>query len=121
MARRIVGEAAIVGLTVHTMDEAEAADGAPIDYASVGGVYETTSKTNPRPPIGVDGFGAIAARLRRDGPLPVCAIAGITPQRARILARAGADGVAVMSAVAGADDPHDAAQAIATAVQEGKG
>lgn len=120
-ARRIVGDAAIVGLTVHTMAEAEAADGAPIDYASVGGVFETTSKSNTHPPIGIDGFRAITERLRRDRPLPVCAIAGITPERARALARAGADGVAVMSAVTKAADPGAAAAALAAAVREGRG
>jgi len=120
-ARRIVGDEAIVGLTVHTMAEAEAADGAPIDYASVGGVFETTSKSNPHPPIGIDGFVAITERLRRDRPLPVCAIAGITPERARALAAAGADGVAVMSAVTRAADPAAAAAALVAAVREGRG
>lgn len=119
-ARAIVGPERIVGLTVHTMEEAEAADGAPIDYASVGGVFETTSKTNPHPPIGIDGFRAITERLRRDRPLPVCAIAGITAGRARALAAAGADGVAVMSAVTGAEDPRAAAAALAAAVREGR-
>jgi thiamine-phosphate pyrophosphorylase len=83
-------------------------------------VFETTSKTNPRPPIGIDGFAAVTARLRRDRPMPVCAIAGITPERACELARAGADGVAVMSAVTKADDPQAAAAAIARSLQEGK-
>jgi len=119
-ARRIVGEEAIVGLTVHTMEEAEAADGAPIDYASVGGVFETTSKTNAHPPIGIEGFRAIAERMRRHRPLPVCAIAGITPERARALAQAGASGVAVMSAVTKAGDPGAAAAALAAAVREGQ-
>ncbi|MEM9491148.1 MAG: thiamine phosphate synthase, partial [Myxococcota bacterium] len=64
-ARDIVGPDAIVGVTIHTMEEAEAVDGAPIDYASVGGVFQTTSKNNAHPPIGIDGFTAIAARLRR--------------------------------------------------------
>ena len=119
-ARRIVGPEAIVGLTVHTLAEAAAADGAPIDYASVGGVFETTSKTNPDPPIGIEGFRAIAARLRRDRPMPVCAIAGITAARAGELARAGADGVAVMSAVTKAEDPQAAAAALVAALGRGQ-
>jgi thiamine-phosphate pyrophosphorylase len=119
-ARRIVGEEAIVGLTVHTMEEAEAAEDAPIDYASVGGVFETTSKANTTPPIGIEGFRAIAERLRRDRPLPICAIAGITPERARMLAGEGADGVAVMSAITKAPDPGAAAAALRAAVLEGR-
>lgn len=119
-ARRIVGPDAIVGLTVHTLEEAVAADGAPIDYASVGGVFETRSKDNPSPPIGIDGFAAIAARLRQGRPgLPVVAIAGITPQRARLLAAAGADGVAVMSAITKAADPGEAARQLLSAVAGG--
>lgn len=118
-ARQIVGPDAIVGLTVHTLAEAEAADGAPIDYASVGGVFETTSKHNPQPPIGVHGFVEIAARLRAGRPgLPVIAIAGITAERARALAAAGADGIAVMSAITRAADPGEAAAALLRAVRD---
>lgn len=119
-ARAIVGETAIVGLTVHTLAEAAAADGAPIDYASVGGVFETTSKHNPQPPIGIDGFAAIAARLREGrAALPVVAIAGIDAERARRLTEAGADGVAVMSAITRAADPRAAAAALRSAVKRG--
>lgn len=116
-ARAIVGPDAIVGLTVHTMAEAEAADDAPIDYASVGAVFATASKDNPQEPIGVDGFAALAARLRRGRALPVIAIAGIDEARARALAAAGADGVAVMSAVTRAADPVAAAAALLRAVR----
>lgn len=120
-ARAIVGPDLIVGVTIHSLEEAAAVDGAPIDYASVGGVFETTSKVNPNPPIGLDGFAAIAARLRRTRPdLPVVAIAGITPERARALAAAGADGVAVMSAITRADDPGAAAAAFRRALEDGK-
>jgi len=117
-ARLIVGPDAIVGLTVHTLEEAAAADGAPIDYASVGGVFETTSKVNPNPPIGIDGFAAIATRLRKGQPdLEVVAIAGITAERARRRAEARADGVAVMSAITRAEDPEAAARPLRAAAR----
>ncbi|MCF3933118.1 thiamine phosphate synthase [Acuticoccus sp. M5D2P5] len=119
-ARMIVGDRAIVGLTIHSLEEAAAADGAPIDYGSVGGVFETTSKHNPNPPIGLDGFTAIAERLRAAHRMPICAIAGITTDRARTLAKAGADGVAVMSAITKADDPEAAAATLRRAVEEGR-
>lgn len=120
-ARALVGPTAIVGLTVHSLAEADAAAGAPIDYASVGGVFTTTSKVNPNPPIGVDGFRRIAERLRRDRPgLPVIAIAGIDGARSRELAAAGADGVAVLSAITKADDPRAAAAALRRALEEGR-
>ncbi|MEM9224619.1 MAG: thiamine phosphate synthase [Pseudomonadota bacterium] len=119
-ARKIVGENAIVGVTIHTVEEAKAVDGAPITYASVGGVFETTSKVNDHSPIGIDGFCEIAARLRMARPVPVIAIAGITVDRAETLARAGADGVAVMSAITRAPSPRDAAAGLSDALRRGK-
>ncbi len=125
-ARAILGPDRIVGLTVHTADEAEAAEVAAIDYASVGGVFRTTTKTNPHPPIGIDGFSALARRLKERRPgLPVTAIAGITVERVGALVAAGADGVAVVSAVTGADDPAAAAgevlAAVDAALRQGEG
>ncbi|UOM34640.1 thiamine phosphate synthase [Acuticoccus sp. I52.16.1] len=112
-AREIAGPTAIIGLTIHTLEEAVAADDQPIDYASVGGVFETTSKVNPNPPIGIDGFRRIAERLRRRRPdLPVIAIAGIDEARAEALAGAGADGIAVISAITKAASPRAAAEAL---------
>lgn len=120
-ARTIVGPDAIVGLTVHSLGEAAAAERAPITYASVGGVFATTSKVNPDPPIGIAGFSAIAVRLRARVAIPVCAIAGIDAGRARMLVAAGADGVAVIAAITAAADRRGAAAAIAAAVREGRG
>ncbi|WP_226581955.1 thiamine phosphate synthase [Acuticoccus sediminis] len=120
-AREIVGPAAIVGLTIHSLDEAVAADNAPIDYASVGGVFETHSKVNPDPPIGIDGFRAIAGRLRQRRPaLPIVAIAGITEERAEALAAAGADGIAVISAITSSGEPGRAAEALRQAFARGQ-
>ncbi len=110
-----------VGVTIHSLAEAEAALAHPFVYASVGGVYETASKRNPHPPIGVAGFAAIARRLRAARPgVPVCAIAGIDARRAAELVRAGADGVAVMGAITRAHDPRAAAIALRTAVEEAR-
>ncbi|WMS42064.1 thiamine phosphate synthase [Acuticoccus sp. MNP-M23] len=117
-ARRIVGDEAIVGLTIHTMAEAEAALRQPIDYGSVGGVFETHSKVNPNPPIGIDGFAAIAAYLKAERAMKVVAIAGIDAERAALLRAAGADGVAVMSAITRAADPAQAARTLATVFAE---
>lgn len=110
-----------VGVTIHSLAEAEAALAHPFAYASVGGVYATTSKRNPHPPIGIDGFAAIARRLRAARPeVPVCAIAGIDERRAADLVRAGADGIAVMSAITGARDPRAAAMRLRTAVEDAR-
>ena len=104
-ARRLLGEDAIVGLTVRSLAEARAAPRDVVDYVSIGGVFATRSKDNPDPPIGIDGLARIAATL--DSPL--VAIAGITRDNAARAIGAGVDGVAVVSAVCAAPDPRAAA------------
>src|SRR5262249_20827046 len=95
-ARRLLGRSAIIGLSVKTIAQAEAAPIGLIDYAGVGGVFATTSKNNPDPPIGPAGLARIAAVFRRRAPeFPLCAIAGIDAGNAGEAVAAGADGVAV--------------------------
>jgi thiamine-phosphate pyrophosphorylase len=116
MARRLLGPGRIVGVTVHDAAEARAVDTEIADYAGIGPVFATTTKTEARPAIGVDGFRA----LRRLVPLPVVGIGGIDAARAADVIAAGADGVAVVSAICAAPDPEAAARAIAAAVAEGR-
>ena len=117
-ARRLLGPDALVGLTVRSDEEAEAAPLDLLDYVAVGGVFATVSKANPAPPIGLDGLARIARIVRRrSAGMPVCAIAGITPGNAADVVRAGADGVAVISAVSRASDPHGAVRALRAAVE----
>src|ERR1041384_3815935 len=60
-ARRLLGEKAIIGLSIKSVAQANAAPLDALDYAGVGGVYATTSKDNPDPPIGVFGLRTFAA------------------------------------------------------------
>jgi thiamine-phosphate pyrophosphorylase len=105
-ARRLLGPEAIIGLTVKNAEQADELYRLPIDYACIGGVFSTTSKDNPDPPVGLDGLSRILfrARLARGPGLPVGAIAGIGLDNAAEVIAAGADGVAVISALFGADD-----------------
>lgn len=106
MARSIIGDAAIVGLTVKNEVDARTAIAAPIDYACIGGVYETLSKHNPDPPVGIDGFARLRSMLLAARPdLSVGAIAGIDVGRAGEIVTAGADGVAAIAAIFSAADP----------------
>lgn len=116
-ARRLLGETAIIGLTVKTLADADAANAAPIDYACIGGVFETLSKHNPEPPVGLDGFAALRRHIAQAKPdLPVGAIAGIDVPRACEVVRAGASGVAVISGIFRAPDPASATRALRSAV-----
>jgi thiamine-phosphate pyrophosphorylase len=110
-ARRLLGPRAIIGASAKSRADIEALPFGAIDYVCIGGVFATSSKDNPDPPIGVDGFRALAAPVRERAPgLPVGAIAGIDATNAADTVRAGADGIAVISAVVAALDPEQAAR-----------
>lgn len=120
-ARRLMGPDAIIGVTVKTVAEAEAVDPAVIDYASIGGVFPTGSKHNPDPPIGLDGLAERVRIIRDRAPtMPISAIAGIDMANAAAVAAAGADGVALVSAIAAAENPRAAAAALIDRVAEGR-
>jgi len=112
-ARRLLGTDAIIGTSIKNVEAAEAAPVDLIDYAGIGGVYATLSKEQKSAPIGPDGFARVAATLRRRAPaLPLCAIAGIDAGNAGAVIAAGADGVAVISALSLVPDPAAAATAL---------
>jgi len=110
-ARLLLGRGATIGLSVKTVEQAKAAPLELLDYVAIGGVYGTTSKDNTAAPIGIDGLRAIVDTVRaRKANFPICAIAGITAANAGDVIAAGADGVAVISALSLAPDPAKAAQ-----------
>jgi thiamine-phosphate pyrophosphorylase len=112
-ARQLLGPDAIVGLSIKSVAEADAAPLALIDYVGSGGVYVTASKQQNNPPIGPAGLARIIAALRRRAPdLPVCGIAGIDADNAGEVIAAGADGVAIISALSLTPDPAAAARAL---------
>jgi thiamine-phosphate pyrophosphorylase len=91
-----------------------------LDYVAIGGVYGTTSKDNTAAPIGIDGLRTIVQAIRaRDPHYPICAIAGINSTNASDVIAAGADGVAVISALSLASDPAAAAQDLRAVVDSG--
>jgi thiamine-phosphate pyrophosphorylase len=112
-ARRLLGPQALIGTSIKTVAQAEAAPVDLLDYVGIGGVFATTSKNNPDPPIGVAGLARIVAVFRRRAPkLPLCAIAGIDAGNAGAAITAGADGVAVISALSLAASPSDATRGL---------
>jgi thiamine-phosphate pyrophosphorylase len=110
-ARRLLAGDGVIGLSVKTLAQAEAAPVDLLDYAAIGGVFATTSKNNPDPPVGIEGLRAIAQVFRRRRPdLPLCAIAGIDATNAGAVIAAGVDGVALISALSLASNPENAAR-----------
>lgn len=118
-ARRLLGPGAIIGWTLKTTAHARALADTPVDYGCIGGVFATTSKDNPDPPIGLSGLAEVAAAGRAAAPgLPLGAIAGIGEANARSVIGAGADGIAVISAIFGNPDPTAAAGRLRRLVDE---
>jgi thiamine-phosphate pyrophosphorylase len=116
-ARRQLGPEAIIGLTIKNGSHVAAAPIGAIDYVAIGGVFETVSKDNPDPPVGTDGLERLIGLVRaRRGGLLACAIAGITDERIPSVIEAGADGVAIISAIFMDDDPEAAARRLRGAV-----
>ena len=115
VARDQLGEDATVGRSVSTPEAARRAEREGADYLGVGAVYGTTSKdTDPEQSnIGLDRVRAIRAATD----LPFVGIGGVTPDNARAVVKAGADGVAVISAITAADDPEAATRKLGAAVR----
>lgn len=112
-ARRLLGPDAIIGATVKNAADADFVIASDVDYACIGGVFATLSKNNPDAPVGLDGLTTLAARIRAAKPgLPIGAIAGIDHTTAPLAIAAGADGVAVISAVFRADDVATATRSL---------
>ena len=120
-ARTLLGPYGIIGVSAGNSAEAATVSASLADYVGVGAVYPTASKNDAGAAIGIAGLRTVQSRL----PLPVVAIGGIQAGNVAEVAVTGVAGIAVVSAICGADDPEDAArslrQAIAVGVRRGCG
>lgn len=103
-ARSILGPETLIGATATKKSQVVEAYEKGADYIGFGPVFPTTSKRNPKSVKGPEGLAASCEAV----PIPVIAIGGITHDRVRPTLEAGAHGVAVLSAVATANDPEQA-------------
>lgn len=110
-AARVLAPGLLIGATCRSRTDVVAAARDGADYAGVGPVFATTTKTGLPTPLGLDGLVSI------EGVLPMIAIAGIDASRVGPVLAAGAHGVAVVGAVARAPDPRAAAEEIAAALR----
>ncbi len=100
-ARRVAGDALVIGVSTHDEAEARAAERDGADYVGFGPMFETTSKPDALTPRTLDALRAVRAAIR----IPIVAIGGITPERAPAVLDAGADAVAMIRALEEAPDP----------------
>jgi len=95
-ARKLLGPEAVVGYSTHNIEQAIAATKFPIDYLAIGPIFATTSKSDTAPVLGIEGLKVVRQAI---GAFTLVAIGGITHANARDVIEAGADSVAVISAL----------------------
>ncbi len=116
LSRRLIGPGRLLGVSATTLDEALCGEQDGADYLGVGPIFPTGSKADAAPPMGLDGLAAVAAQVR----LPVIAIGGISLENVEAVIEAGADGVAVISAVVSAPDIESAARLLRARITAAK-
>ncbi|MEH7118227.1 thiamine phosphate synthase [Neobacillus vireti] len=114
VVRERIGDSKIIGVSVHTPEEAETALQAGADYFGVGPIYPTSTKDDVKPVRGTE----LIEILRHQGfAIPIVGIGGITSENAAPVIKAGADGVSVITAISHADSPLEAAKALKNNIQ----
>jgi thiamine-phosphate pyrophosphorylase len=108
IARRLMGSKAIIGLSVETWEDVERAESLDCDYLGVSPVFATPTKTDTKEPWGLEGLSKIRAFSRH----PLVGIGGLNAENAGAVIMAGADGIAVVSAICAAPDPFQVSQAL---------
>ncbi len=105
-ARKLLPPEVFIGWSVESMEDVELSATLPLDYLGVSPVFATPTKTDTATPWGLEGL----RRIRAATELPLVAIGGIHLGNAASVMQAGADSLAVVSAICSADDPRAASQ-----------
>ena len=113
MARSIVKDAMIIGISANSLEDAVAAEKGGADYLGVGPIYATPTKTDTAPILGLDGL----RKIRKNIKIPLVTIGGLNRSNATQVIRNGADGIAVVSAIVGAEDPEKASRDLMNTIQ----
>ncbi|HAL92800.1 MAG TPA: thiamine phosphate synthase [Verrucomicrobia bacterium] len=115
-AKRLGPPGWIIGVSAESLHDAKRAELGGADYIGVSPVFSTPTKTDTALPLGLDGVRAIRAAVR----IPLVGIGGIHAGNARDVIRAGADGIAVVSAIVAADSPREAAAALRKIIENAR-
>lgn len=102
VAREILGGSKLIGVSCHSMEEVQRAEWEGADFALLGPVYDTPSKRAYGLPLGIDVF----KKVRRSAAIPLFAIGGVDRSKLKEVIDAGADGVAVISAILSSPDVY---------------
>jgi thiamine-phosphate pyrophosphorylase len=113
IACRLLGPDKIIGLSVESIEQAEAAQACDADYLGVSPIHTTPTKPELETGLGLEGLQRIRTIARQ----PLVAIGGMNAHTIPDALAAGADGVAVVSAICAADDPEAAARALAAMIR----
>jgi thiamine-phosphate pyrophosphorylase len=112
-ARALLGPEAILGVSLDAVGQIHAVDSGIVDYVAHGPFAPTLTKPDAGGPVGAAGLAAVRALTR----LPLVAIGGIDAGNAGAAMHAGADGVAVVSAIVAAADPEEASRTLRRAIE----
>ena len=115
VARRLLPSAMFLGVSTHSLAEARQAEQDGADYVAVGSIYPTATKPESQL-VGLDLLRAIRPQVK----VPLVGIGGITADNAARVIEAGADGVAVISAVCGARDPAEVTRLLLDRIRAAK-
>jgi thiamine-phosphate pyrophosphorylase len=112
--RKIAGEKMLIGVSTHSLMDAVNAEEAGADLITLGPIFATPSKMQYGEPVGVEAIGIIKKHIR----IPVFGIGGIGNANIAQVMRAGADGIAMISAIFAADDIQNAAELMNRRISE---
>jgi thiamine-phosphate pyrophosphorylase len=114
MARKIAGRSLLIGISAESADDALKAEQEGADYIGISPVFSTPTKIDAAPPLGLGGVSKIGGLVD----IPLVGIGGINLDNAASVIGAGADGVAVVSAIVSAEDPTAATSMLKTLVEQ---
>ena len=114
IARQLMGRKAIIGLSVETWEDVEESQRLDVDYIGVSPVFATPTKTDTKGAWGLDGL----AKIKKISRHPVVAIGGLNESNVRETILAGADCVAVVSAICAASDPEAATRKLSNIIED---
>lgn len=116
MARAIVADTMLIGISAESPADAVEAEKGGADYLGVSPIYATPTKIDTAPALGLEGL----RRIRKAVSLPLVGIGGLNANNAGDVIRSGADGVAVVSAIVAAEEPERAARRLRSVIEEAR-